>query len=292
MSAGSATPEAGVIELARVHLAQSRPDRALETLSRAVPEGHDFWVLRATALHNLERYEDAAKTASEGLKSIESLQLMLVLASAWTELNRLADAERVILQALSREPQNEVCLSNYAMMLATGGQFEKAAAVAAEAVRCAPSDVRTRSVQAITMWLNSDDRRAEQQLRAVLAEAPEDQASLLLLAAIEGERGEHHIAYARMRRVLASDPARIASLREILPDASAAAHPLLRPVRPFMTRTGPAVLWLAFVAILLVGVLLQSVWLVVGVAGAYVIYAVYGHLVFRWIRFRSSRRFS
>jgi tetratricopeptide (TPR) repeat protein len=292
MSGACADPTAGAVELARVHLAQSRPDRALEALARIDPETGDYWVIRATALHNLERYEEAATAASEGLKWSQSMPLLLVLASAWTETDRLADAERVILSALAMEPENALCLTSYARMLATGGQLEKAAAVAAEAVRHAPGDAHVQCTRALTLWMISDDRHAEHVLRRVLAEAPEDQGALSLLAAIESERGDHHTSYARVRRILARDPARIGHYRKALPESAAAAHPLLTPVRPLMTWNGPAVLWLVVAALLVVGVVFRSAWFVFGLGLLYLAYAVYGHVVFRWLQFRSRRRFS
>jgi tetratricopeptide (TPR) repeat protein len=292
MSGAVANPSAGAIELARVHLAQSRPDRALEALAKTDPQTGDYWVIRATALHNLDRYEEAAQAASEGLKSSQSIPLLLVLASAWTEMDRLGDAERVILSALALDPEDSLCLTSYARMLATGGQVEKAAAVAAEAVRQAPDDVRVQCTRALTLWMNSEDRHAEYVLRRVLAEAPEDEAALSLLSVIESQRGDHQTSYARVRRILARDPARIAHYRKALPEAAAAAHPLLTPVRPFMTSNGPAVLWLVVAALLIVGVIFRSAWFTCVLGLLYLAYAVYGQVVFRWLQFRSRRRFS
>lgn len=292
MNRPASDPSRGALELARLHLAQSRPERALEVLGRVDPEGTQYWLIRAAALHDLERFQEAADAARSGLASSQSVGLMLVLASALAEMNRLADAESVILSALALEPHDDQCLTAYARMLAGAGQVAKATAVAEEAVRHAPHDHHVLCTRAMMQWLNGRDHDAETLLRRVLAEAPEHPAALNLLAAVESERGDHHASYARIRRVLARDPARIASYRHALPEGAAAAHVLMTPMRPFMTDRGPAVLWLAVAAAMLVGVVFQRVWLVVAVAGAYLAYVAYGHLMFRWLRYRSSRRFS
>jgi tetratricopeptide (TPR) repeat protein len=290
MNAVGLEPAAGAVALARHHLAQSRPDRALKALEHVAPEGGEYWLLRATALHDLERYEEAARAASEGLKSWSSTTLLLVLGSAWTELNRLADAERAILSALADDPQDAVSLTSYALTLAAGGQVEKASAVAAEAVRHDPGNLRALTTHAYMLWITLQDRAAEQVLRNVLAEAPEDEGALGLLAGMEAEQGQHDKSYARIRRMLGRNPARIGDFKKDLPEAEAAADRLLTPVRPFMTPTGPAALWLVMSGLVIVTLVAGALWLTLVVVGLYIVYAIYSHVVFAWLRRRARRR--
>jgi hypothetical protein len=124
----------------------------------------------------------------------------------------------------------------------------------------------------------------------VLAGWPEHETALLLLAALEAERGEHDRSYGRLRRVLGRNPALIGALRAGISESDAAAHPLMTPVRPFMTTTGPAVLWLAM-AFVIAGLALRAMSIALGVALLYLVYAAYGHVVFRWLKFHGRKRF-
>lgn len=291
MTGAQHDPSAAALVLASHHLSQSRPDRALQALERSDPTSPGYWRLLATALHNTERYAEAAGAAREGLKQDpDTVGLMYVLASALTELNELAAAERIALHAVRLEPESVMVMSLYGRMLATGGQLEKAAAVLAEARRLDPDDRAVLRTQAFVLWIQTRDRQAVAIIRELLAHDPQDPAALLLLSAIEGEEGAHHTSYDRVRRVLSRDPTLILSLGEHLHEQAAAAHPMMAPARRFLTPHGPAVLWLLVIGALLLSIALRQVWAGLVVAGLYLIYAVYGHVVYRWLRWRFKRR--
>ena len=196
MNAGEPEPSAAGLALARRYLEQSRPDRALKSLEGVDPDRPGYWTLLATALHNSERYADAAGAAREGLKRDgESDGVLYVLASAQTALGDLASAEQTVLEILRLDPQDTAALSLYARMLATGGQADKAAAVLATARRLEPQDRTVLRTHAFVQWVQTHDKDALQTIRELLARDPEDEAALLLLSTIESEEGAHHTSY-------------------------------------------------------------------------------------------------
>jgi hypothetical protein len=73
-------------------------------------------------------------------------------------------------------------------------------------------------------------------------------------------------------------------------DRAAAAHPLMAPLRPVSTVRARAVLWLLVVAGMLLSLAFRQFWIFAVIVGGYFVYVIYGHVVYRWLRWRYKRR--
>jgi hypothetical protein len=113
---------AGPLVLARHELSRGRPDRALAALEKVTgsgPETHEFWSVRAPALFRLHRWNDAVAAAHAGLqREPDSVELLEVLALAYSELRNKDQALEAIETAISLYPDAAVLHAHKALILA------------------------------------------------------------------------------------------------------------------------------------------------------------------------------
>jgi tetratricopeptide (TPR) repeat protein len=285
-----ADPGAAALRAAQVYLEQGRADRALVAIGRVEPNTRAYWMVRARALHDLGRYSEARSAAQRAMHDGEDWLVLYIMASSLTELGDLAEAEHTVLRALALEPTNAALLSLYARTLATGGQLEKALRVVAEARRHEPQQTHAMGTEACILWALGDDRQARVLVHEMLALNPEDNVALGLLSMLDADSGNMQESFARVRRMLANNPALISKLGPDLATHRAAGHTFMKPVSGTMTPHGPAVLWLTAIAGLLLGIAFQNLWLVGVAVIGYLIYIVYGHVVFWTLRWYYKRR--
>ena len=200
-------PVTNDLALARHYLSIEQPTRALDALGRGQPnlEDVDFWLIRAQALFELERYDEAAGAASEGLaRDPLSVSLLRLLAQIRRKQQDLAGAEAALLAALRVDPADPELLCDYAVLTAQGGQYDKAGLLMEEASRLAPDDPYVARVRALLQHVRGDDRAAMREARHLLHLSPGDLfghyfvGTLMLLKGRIGRAGRYLGAAARV----------------------------------------------------------------------------------------------
>lgn len=210
---------AGPLLLARHDLDRGRPDRALAVLAEvtgAELEQHEFWSLRAQALYELDRWEEAVETAQSGLeREPEDVELLDLLALAELERGRKRQAQKTIGAAIALHPDLSVLHAHRGLILARSAQksfrlasFKKARAAVDEALRLDPACEDALRVRAQIATL-SGDRRASEYGAELLALDPDDEHAHLITGTAFAGRGEvstalHH--YDEAARLNPSDP--------------------------------------------------------------------------------------
>jgi tetratricopeptide (TPR) repeat protein len=245
-------PSGKAIGLAEHYLDVGQPERALDALAHVHPDDVDFvWELRARALIELERWDDAADAARESLADEpDDAPVLALLAYAEWKLDNAAEAERAVLAALEQAPDSPPLLSLYAHIVASEGQLEKAERLVERALRLAPEDSDVRRTAAEIAYLQGRDSEADRHSRDALALDPEDAHAHALLGVTAAERGRVRPAAGYLRTAAELDPAiehhaRAARLSEV------AAHLLLIPLWP-ISRFGQGPVWIAGVLTLIV----------------------------------------
>ena len=138
MSADPLTVAARYVEI-------GRPELALQTLAGLDGDtaAHPYaLLLRGRALCEMERFDDAAQAARDGLPDAPAdIALLYLLSVAEEGRGDLAAAEAAILAALAEESDDAVLLCQYARVLMHGGALDKAERVLdkADAASRAPS---------------------------------------------------------------------------------------------------------------------------------------------------------
>jgi tetratricopeptide (TPR) repeat protein len=210
---------AGPLVLARHDLSRGRPDRALAALAGATGaelEEREFWVLRAQALYELRRWDEAADAAHAGLeREPEDLGLLDALALAELERGRSKEAVKTIDAAISLAPDFAVLHAHRGLILARRTQktfrlssYKKARAAVNEALRLDPDCEDALRVRA-QIALLSGDRRAQEYGAELLAVDPEDEWAHLLAGEARSRRGDVSAAldhYDEAARLNPSDP--------------------------------------------------------------------------------------
>jgi len=193
--------------------------------------------MRAHALYQLRRWDDAVETARAGLsRHPHDVTLLDRLALSELEAGRPARAEAAFDEALQLEPQNLFLLSHFAFLLARTKRYDEARAAVAKALEVAPESavvLRTRAQVAVL----SQDPRADEYSRDLLSLEP-DAEDVHLLSGTAAARArriddalDHYVEAARLN----PGDARIAWVGR---RSRALRHPLAAPLRLFW-KLGP-----------------------------------------------------
>lgn len=161
--------------LAQNYVDLARPERALKVLEKASPVDARTWLLRANALMNLERFQEALESARRGLAiDAESHSLHLALARAEMGLGHVAEAEAAVKEALRVAPDDAESHAMHALILATTGRGEAAERVSGLARSLAPEGQGVRFTEAFVALTSGRSYDADPQSAALVADAPED----------------------------------------------------------------------------------------------------------------------
>src|SRR5919198_3334738 len=191
---------AGPIVRARHDLDRGRPDRALAALEQVTGEEletRDFWALRARALYELRRWDDARDVAKRGLElKPGDFQLLDVLALAQLETGKKKRARATIEHALELYPEQAVLHAHRALILARSANrsfriasYKRARAAVDEALRLDPHCDAALRVRAQVAAL-SGDPRAREYSAELLSYDPEDDHAHLIAGSALARRGE------------------------------------------------------------------------------------------------------
>src|SRR5690349_17539662 len=118
------------LDLARHFLEIGNPRRALAELEQsgtAVVEDEEFWLIRAGALFELERWDDGAEAGRGGLAQIPGdVTLRDILAICELELGHEQEADKTIRAALELAPDHPTLLAHRALILARSKRLSEA----------------------------------------------------------------------------------------------------------------------------------------------------------------------
>ncbi len=287
MSDGSRT-----LPLAEHYLDMNRPAEALHALDRGGDgsiEREEFWSLRSRALLQLDRHGEAVKAAREGLsRHPDSMLLLVRLCDAEAAQGHVSEAERAILQAIHLEPEHPDLIARYALLVAQGGQFDKADKLLEEAARLDPDSRYVAWAGARVSYLRGDDRRALVQGREVLARDADDPYAHALLGASLAARGRTTGASRHFRTAAELDPGDV-DITDAARSIAADTHWLMAPLRP-LQRFGPVAVWIAAVVTMLVLQSLGFSTLLAIVVPAWLLFCVYSWIVPPMLRWWIRRR--
>ena len=163
------------LELARHYLAVGNPERALDALAQTTAvDDEDYWELRAGALLDLDRWEDAAEAARNGLAlDPDDFFLLDMLAIAELELEHGGAALEAIDAALALVPDHPTLLAHRALILARLKRFDEAEHAIDEAMAIGPDSVDVLRVRSQVSFLKGDLGAAKQHVDLVIDEALE-----------------------------------------------------------------------------------------------------------------------
>jgi tetratricopeptide (TPR) repeat protein len=238
------------LELARHYLAVGNPERALDALAQtAAVDDEDYWELRAGALLDLDRWEDAAEAARNGLAlDPDDFFLLDMLAIAELELDHGGASLEAIDAALELVPDHPTLLAHRALILARLKRFDEAEHALGEAMAIEPDSVDVLRVRSQVSFLKGDLGAATQHADELLEADPDSELSHLLRGNVAVEKGRYRHAVRHFEEAARLNP-EIDEIRDVLRENRVAAHPLLAPVRPIW-RVGRLRSWLIYVTIL------------------------------------------
>ncbi|WHT16094.1 tetratricopeptide repeat protein [Crossiella sp. CA-258035] len=275
--------------LVRHWMSVRQPERALDALAQLPGEdavGYPATVFRASALWMLDRNEEAARVAADGISRFgPDLPLLQVLGNTRHELGQWPAAEEALLAALHQDPEQPQLLCDYARLCLSAGQVDKAERLVARAAHHDPHLEAAGQVRAMIALARGQDAEAVRHSADTLAQDPDSTAARAMHGNAAAQTGDVDQAYRSFRAAAAAEPgnaAYVAAARE----ARVAAHPALRPLR-LMYRIGPMKLWLGFMLVLLGLRAAGLLPLALGLTVIWVLYCVYSWvappLVRRWL---------
>jgi len=210
---------AGPLLLARHDLSRSRPDRALArlaTVTGAELEAPEFWSLRAQALFDLRRWDEAVAAARTGLeREPDDVELLDLIAVSELERGRKKQAQKAIDAAIALHPEAAVLHAHRGLILARSAQrsfrptsYKKARLAVDQALRLDPDSEHALSVRAHIAVL-SGERGAGEYAAELLARDPENEHAHVVAGAARERRGDASSAlghYEEAARLDPSDP--------------------------------------------------------------------------------------
>lgn len=182
------------IEAARHYLTVRQADRALDALDDAGAsafEHPDFWVLRATALLDLQRPEDALDTVKRGLASDpQSASLHYLRAHALQDLEQWIDSESAFESVLALEPNHIDALADYSINLAARMHFERSRALVDRLAESYPESIEHSLAEAF--WYESVGKRraAKDWVNRALQKDPENPQARMLASRLAIWQGQ------------------------------------------------------------------------------------------------------
>jgi Flp pilus assembly protein TadD len=251
-------PAEDPLALARHYLQIGNARRALAELEQA-HEGVDdeeFWCLRANALFELGRWDEAARAAQAGLElEPADVELLDVLAIAELERGREKEARKAIDAALELAPHVPDLHAHRALILARRkpksfrmASFREARAAVDEALRLDPQSEVALRVRAQVALLSGDTHHADAYADGVLAAEPDDEFSHLFRGSVHADRADFKRAVRHFEEAARLNP-ESPDAGEALREARVGAHPLLAIVRP-VWRFGRMRSWLVYLAVI------------------------------------------
>jgi tetratricopeptide (TPR) repeat protein len=185
------SPQLDVLALAQHHLSTGRPAKALEELDAGGGDAYgdaDYWRISASALHSLERPEQALGAALQGLTlQPSSVGLLDIKALSELALGDAVAAERTLRGALTLEPSNEYLLAHRALALAVAGQTAEARLAVDEVLTIAPGSLLALRTRAQVAQVTGD-ANLERYAADLLAADPEGSLGYRLQASVAHAR--------------------------------------------------------------------------------------------------------
>jgi tetratricopeptide (TPR) repeat protein len=286
-------PSRPKLTLAQHYLQIERPRKALEALDgidECALDQAEYWMVRASALAELDRHEDAASAALRGLEvSPEDVHLLQLRAENLGQLGRLAEAERAILEALRLSPEEPALLCAYARLLARADQIEKASRLVERAAQFAPEHDDVATARLLLAHLKGEDAHTTAHARALLGRNPDDPNRHYLMGFSLETQGRVGAASRHFGTAAEIDPGQ-AHVAEAARKARVARHPLLLPLR-LVHWLGPAGVWLAAVATIGALAIAGATRWVLAVAVTYLLFCVYSWVAPPTVAWWYRRRF-
>jgi tetratricopeptide (TPR) repeat protein len=240
------------LQMAGHWLQIGRPERALAELDGLAGDAAldvRAYVIRGSALHQLDRNAEAIGVLQDGLNRHGPFQpLLQLLGYALRGEGRLAEAEAAFLQGLSLDPLDPDLLIGYARVCLAAGQAEKADALVERAASQAPDSVVVSAARAEVAYALGNDRDMHRHSVEALSHDPEDPHARALHGHASMLTGDSLSGYNSLRSAAASRPGD-ADLRAAAREARLFNHPLMLPLRPF-ARLNPLVVWIGAVAVI------------------------------------------
>lgn len=239
------------LELARHYVDIDRPQRALDALGElgeGALDDSDYWLIRAEALLDLERWDEAAESAQRGLAvDPDDVFLLDVLAIAKLETGPHEEAKEAIDAALELFPDFPTLLAHKALIEARGNEFGAAERTLDRALEIDPESSDVLRVRAQVAYLKGDHLAAGEYADDLLAVEPDSDLSHILRANVDVQNWKFGTAVRHLEEAARLNPEH-PEIREVLRENKVAAHPILAPVRP-LWRFGRFRSWLVYFTI-------------------------------------------
>lgn len=200
--------------------------------------------------------DDDLVQARQGLADVlardpEHWPARVLMLAVLTEQGLLADAEALALDLLRTHPESPWLYAAYSRVMLRALHLEKASALADEALRRAPGSADALRMRALCDLVLGRRSLNGQAMKQLLAEYPEDQATLAVMVAALAHAGRHREALRCAKQMLMSNPGDAHWLR-VTRELTAVTHWSMWPLRPLQRYGwGASIgLWMATVLVL------------------------------------------
>lgn len=232
-----------------------RYEQAQDSLVRLIgvdPNNGELLYLMACCCYGLEKSEDAFLYCSEALKNGFSAEdCNSLLGSIYIDLNRYVEAEQCMLEALRLNPQNASLLARYGYLMLKTGHEKKAKKLMEEALRIEPDDEEVLKYNFYYYLAKNKKTEQMEVLHQYFIYSNNEVRKLIHLGLANLFSKNYKSARENFREAFLLDPTNEAIL-ELLRETDYNSNFLFLPQRIILKIGGPAVAWIAVMALLFI----------------------------------------
>lgn len=234
-------------------LDRNRLTHARRLLDQALPRFPDAPMLIYLAAHTDwrdGRNEDAERHVRR-LLELDPHNYMgrVILADLHEQREELAQSEQLYLSLIADFPESADLYGYYAMLMLRTMHVDKAAALAAEALRLDPDNPTGLQVTTLTSIVKGDQQRRDASLTDMIQRYPELQATSGLLVQVLVRDGRYAEAQRVAQQMLGANPQN-SDLVDMVIETRRLSHWSMWPMRPFVRYGWGASVALWFVAVI------------------------------------------
>ncbi|MEM8983969.1 MAG: tetratricopeptide repeat protein [Pseudomonadota bacterium] len=270
----SARHEIGeLLDRQRFHMAERRLAEVLPNFPDSLELRYFQAIVEWVADHDARAVEILEEVLADEPTYYDARYL---LAKVKLDQDEYRQAEEILLGLLADYPESPSLYATYAEVMLRTMHFEKAEALAGEALKRDPDHEGAMNVHVLCGFVNSSNDEQRERLQRLLQEHPDQMQTTIRLVQHLIEQGRHEEAYQLSRELVLADPAN-ESLVELASELRRANHWSMRPLWPLQRFgwAGSIGIWFAAVVLFRSGVLDDTPTLATVLVTVLLIYVVY-----------------
>lgn len=261
-----------------VYMEMGRYEESIKKINELFSEyanDERLFFLLAYCHYNMGIYDKAVEYCEESMKLGFSLEeCNYLLGNIYMNINQFPQAERNFIEALRINPQNVKVLASYSMLMLKTGYNDKAYTLIQEAMKIDPDNDSVLNCNLMYYMCQEDEDNQTIFLQRYIENASSEMKVLIKIGIYNLYNNERAEAHENFRQAFLMDPTNKGVL-SILENLDRKSHIVFLPNRIIDKIGGPKIVYIAFMAIILLGKKFINSVLLIIIVSIYILFAIY-----------------